>query len=81
MKTRYFNSQFLGKAPAADILKSFKSGMNSLDKEKLLQVPTDGPNVNANFLSNLNEGIRDQELSQLVFITRSRMAKISVDGS
>ena len=38
VKTRYFNSQFLGKATTTDILKSFKSCMNGLDKEKLLQV-------------------------------------------
>ena len=38
VKTRYFNSQFLGKAATTDILKSFKSCMNGLDKEKLLQV-------------------------------------------
>ena len=53
MKTRYFNSQFLGKAAAADILKSFKLCMNGLDKEKLLQVSMDGPNVNTKFLLNL----------------------------
>ena len=46
VKTRYFNSQFLGKAAAADILTSFKSCMNGLDKEKLLYVSMDGPNVN-----------------------------------
>ena len=37
VKRRYFNSQFLGKAATTDIL-SFKSCMNGLDKEKLLQV-------------------------------------------
>ena len=42
--------------------------MNGLDKEKLLQVSMDGPNVNSKFLSNLNEERRDQELSQLVSI-------------
>ena len=55
VKTRYFNSQFLGKAAAADILKSFKSCMNDLVKEKLPQVSMDGPNVNTKFLSNLND--------------------------
>ena len=59
VKMRYFNSQFLGKAAAADILKSFKSWMNELDKEKLLQVSRDGPNVNTKFLSNLSEERRD----------------------
>ena len=68
VKTRYFNSKFLGKAAATDILKSFKSSMNGLGKEKLLHVSMDGPNVNTKFLSNLNEERRDQELSQLVSI-------------
>ena len=68
VKTRYFKSQFLGKAAAADILKSFKSCMNGLDKEKLRQVSMDSPNVNTKFFLNLNEVRQDQELSQLVSI-------------
>ena len=67
VKTRYFNSQFLGEAAAADIFKSFKSCMNGLD-QKLLQVPMDCPSVNTKFLSNLNEERWDQELRQLVSI-------------
>ena len=42
--------------------------MNSLDKEKLLQVSVGGPNVNTEFFSNLNVEIQDRELSQLVSI-------------
>ena len=42
--------------------------MNGLDKEKLLQVSMDDPNVNTKIISNLNEKRRDQELSQLVSI-------------
>ena len=71
--TRYFNSQFLGKAAAANILKSFKSSMNGLDKEKLPQVSMDGPNVNTKFLSNLNEERWDQESSQLISIETCEM--------
>ena len=42
--------------------------MNGLDKEKLLQVSRDGPNVSTKFLSNLNEERWYQELSQLVSV-------------
>ena len=68
VKTRYFNSQFFGRAAAADILKGFKSCMNGLDKEKLLQVSVDSPTVNTKFLLDLNEERWDQELSQFVSI-------------
>ena len=42
--------------------------MNGLDKEKLLQVSVDSPNVNTKFLLDLNEERWDQELSQFVSI-------------
>ena len=55
IKTRYYNSKFMGKAAATDVLKTFKESVNGLDENKLLQVSMDGPNVNISFLSSLNE--------------------------
>ena len=46
VKTRYYNSQFMGKATAKDVLKTFKECVNGMDEDKLLQVSMDGPNVN-----------------------------------
>ena len=65
-KTRYYNSQFMGKAAAKDVLKTFKECVNVMDEDKLLQVSMDGPNVNKSFLTSLNEEKMDWELSHLV---------------
>ena len=66
VKTRYYNSQFMGKAAAKDVLKTFKECVNGMDEDKLLQVSMDGPNVNTSFLTSLNEERMDRELSHLV---------------
>ena len=47
IKTRYITSEFLGKAAASDVLAKFHSCLTGcLDKNNLLQVSMDGPNVN-----------------------------------
>ena len=66
--TRYFNSKFLGKAAAQDIYKKFNKCISELDESKLLQVSSDGPNVNLVFLDLLNEHRSDNELSRLIDI-------------
>ena len=68
VRTRYYNSKFMRKAAAADVLKTFKDGVKDLDEGKLLQVSMDGPNVNMSFLSALNEDRMDRELSHLISI-------------
>ena len=37
VQTRYYNSQFLGKSAAKDVLKTYKECVNSMDEDKLLQ--------------------------------------------
>ena len=66
--TRYFNSKFLGKAAAQDIYEKFNECISELDENKLLQVSSDGPNINLAFLDLLNEHISDNELSLLINI-------------
>ena len=46
VQTRYFNSNYLGKAAASNVLEKLKNCMSGLDENKLLQVSMDGPNVN-----------------------------------
>ena len=65
---RYFNSKFLDKGAAQDIYKKFKECISELDENKLLQVSSDGPNVNLAFLDLLNENKSDNELSRLINI-------------
>ena len=62
--TRYFNSKFIGKAAAQDIYKKFNECISELDENKLLQVSSDGANVNLVFLDLLNEHGPDNELSR-----------------
>ena len=65
---RYFNSKFIGKAAAQDIYKKFNECISELDENKLLQVSSDGPNVNLVFLDLLNKHRSDSELSRLINI-------------
>ena len=50
VETRYLTSEFLGRATAEDIFESFMKATSQLDQSKLLQVGSDGPNVNIKFL-------------------------------
>ena len=66
--TRYFNSIFFGKAAAQNIYEKFNECISELDENKLLQVSSDGPNVNLAFLDFLNEHRSDNELSRVINI-------------
>ena len=57
VKTRYYNSQFMGKAAAKDVLKTLKNVSMVWMKTSYLM---DGPNVKASFLTSLNEERMDQ---------------------
>ena len=65
--TRYYSSEFLGKAVSKDVLEKFKC-MTGINEDKLLQVSMDGPRVNTSFIAMLNEDRRENELSELVSI-------------
>ena len=49
-------------------LRIFKECISELGENKLLQVSSDGPNVNLAFLDLLNENKSDNELSRLINI-------------
>ena len=46
VKTRYIDSYFLGHATANDIVLKLNEKMSNIDNEAMLQLSTDGPNVN-----------------------------------
>ena len=50
VETRYLKSEFMGGAKAEQILETFESGIAKLKAEELLQLSSDGPNVNLKFL-------------------------------
>ena len=64
--TRYYSSEFLGKSSANDICSHCKQCLGPLEKEKFLQVFSDGSNMNLLFLKVLTEKCKDEELSQLI---------------
>ena len=51
-ETRYLSSQFLGGVKADDLLEKFETGVSKKihKANDLLQVASDGPNVNLSFL-------------------------------
>ena len=69
-ETRYLTSEFLGGAKADQILSAFESGVTQMfsETENLLQIGSDGPNVNLLFLKNYNEKRSFNDLSHLLNI-------------
>ena len=65
---RYFFSSFLVGATATDIQETFMSGIKELDKNNFLQISSDGPNVNLEFLELMAENRENEELSPLIDI-------------
>ena len=61
MATRCYSSEFLGKSPANNLYSRFEQHLGLLEKEKLLQVSSDGPNVNLLFLRVLTAKRKDEE--------------------
>ena len=51
--TRYLGSEFLGRSIAQHVLETFSNGVDKPDQSKVLQVASDGPNVNVLFLKRM----------------------------
>ena len=66
MCTRYLDYAFIGHARHQDLYQHFISAMSSLDLRELLQVFMDGPNVNWDFLSELQSYRTENGISTLV---------------
>lgn len=65
---RYFTSEFLGHATAADLLMHFKNGTSSLNPSCLVQLSMDGPNVNWKFYRDFSQERQAEELPELLNI-------------
>ena len=65
---RYHHSEFIGKASVKNVFESFSACLSGISESKLLQVSSDGPNVNLSFLDLLEEDRNQKELSQHVYI-------------
>ena len=60
----------MGRFTAENVLQTFLAGISGLDQSKILQVASDGPNVNILFLKNLAESREEKELLPLLNIGR-----------
>ena len=68
VETSYLTSEFLGKASAQDVFEKYEQAISSLDKNKILQISSDGPNVNLAFLKIVDSSRKDDELDPLIDI-------------
>ena len=68
VKTSYWNSGFLGKASADNVFSTFNDCLSSLDRSEILQVSSDGPNVNLAFRNLVHENRKDDLLDPLIDI-------------
>ena len=60
----------MGRYTAEDILQIFLASISDLVQSKILQVASDGPNVNLLFLKNMAESREEQEFLPLLHIGR-----------
>ena len=62
---RYLGSEFMGRSTVEDVLQASFAGISDLDQSKILQVASDGPNMNLLFLKNLAESGEEKKLLPL----------------
>ena len=58
----------MGKATAQDVYDNFKECSTSLDDKKMIQVSSDGPNVDLTFLNLIRENRKENNLPELLEI-------------
>ena len=63
---KYFDSLFLNGATATDVQEALMSGIKELDKNNFLQISSDEPNLNLNFLKLMAEKRETGEFSPLM---------------
>ena len=56
----------MGKATVPDVLENFEAAIEVSNKNKFIQVSSDGPNVNLKFLELLREKRKDDVLNELI---------------
>ena len=85
--TQFYGSEFFGKSSATDILHGFESCLRALQKEKMIQISSDGLNVNLLFLDMIKDNRLTAELPNLIdsvdfipFIMHSNIVNIHLDG-
>ena len=67
-RTSHWTSEFLGKASVDDVLFMYDAFVSQLDKSKILQISSDGFNVNVAFLGLAQESRKEELLDPLINI-------------
>ena len=67
-EAKYFDSQFLRRPPAHNLFDSLYESMSDLEKNKLLQLAMNGPNVNWNVLDLLDDKLVSDNFSKTLNI-------------
>ena len=62
----YYHSEFMGKASAKDVSESFSACLSGIIENKLLQVSSDGPDVNLSLLDLLETGMKKNWANLLI---------------
>jgi len=68
VKTRYYDSQFLGHGTHKDLKTHFDNVLKDLNENKIFQISMDGPNVNLKFLETVQSERAQNEQHQLIDI-------------
>lgn len=59
VQTRYLTTFLTGKPTAVDVFESFQKCSNTMDNNKMIQISSDGPNVNLHFLDLIRRNRKD----------------------
>ena len=68
VKSRYFQSKFIGHASADDFVVHFSEATKDLNRNGFLQVSMDGPSVNWSFFNKIDRDIKEHQDAQLINI-------------
>ena len=68
VKSRYWNSKFLGHGTAADLERELEKCMEELDQSKMCQISMDGSSVNWKFFNSVPKKREEVELPALINI-------------
>ena len=63
---RYMGSEFIGRSTTDDVLETFQNRISKVDESKVMQVSSDGPNVNLAFLKKYASLREEKELDPLI---------------
>ena len=64
--TRYMGSEFMGCSTIDDVLETFQNRISEVDESQVMQVSSDGPNLNLAFLKKYASVQEEKELGPLI---------------